>query len=48
MIKPRPTPDGAGRGCFMLFWAVCGPLWAVLLCGNIGIAITEQNAVTGL
>lgn len=48
MKMPRLTPDGAGRGCFMTCWAVCGPLLAVLGHGNIGIAIRAKSGVTGL
>lgn len=36
MTIPRLASDGVGRGRFMPCVALCGPLWAVLVSGNIG------------
>ena len=45
ITNPRPSPDGAGRGCFMPCASLCRPLWAVLRCGNIRTLPDDKTAL---
>lgn len=45
MTIPRLASDGVGRGRFMPCVALCGPLWAVLVSGNIGTLTDIKTAL---
>nr|DAH66324.1 MAG TPA: hypothetical protein [Caudoviricetes sp.] len=45
MIRPRLAPDGAGRGCFVLCLAFCGPIYGVLWYWDIGTLQDNKTAL---
>lgn len=45
MTIPRLSPDGVGRGCFVLCLAFCGPIYGVLWYWNIGTLQDNKTAL---